>query len=100
MDFGLLSFFSSKMNESQEEGFAANFKEIQKLDELGWDSVFIGGVPLGTLGAQLFGLASAISARTHQIKIGTAVHLPGLKAPGEQFEAKVPKGGSTIERPR
>ena len=73
MDFGLLSFFSSKMNESQAEGYAANFKEIQKLDELGWDSVFVGGVPMGMLGAQIFGLVSSIAARTNKIKIGTCV---------------------------
>ena len=43
-------------------------------------------------------LASAIAGRTSRIKIGTAVHLPGLKAPGERFTAVVPQGAATIDR--
>ena len=73
MDFGFLSFWTAKLNESQAEGAVANFKEIEALDEMGWDSVWVGGVPLGSNVSHPLVLASAIAARTRQIKIGTAV---------------------------
>ena len=98
MNFGFLSFWTAKLNESQAEGAVANYKEIEALDELGWDSVWVGGVPLGSNVSHPLVLASAIAARTSRVKIGTAVHLPGLKAPGEEYEKEVAKGGSTIER--
>ena len=43
-------------------------------------------------------LAAAIATRTSRIKIGTAVHLPGLKAPGEEFTTDIKEGGSPINR--
>ena len=73
-------------------------KRIRVLDEAGWDTVWSGGVPLRTLVPDTLLLAAAIAARTSRIKIGTAVHLPGLKAPGEEFTTEVKAGGSPINR--
>ena len=98
MDISLISFWSAKPGESQEETFAANFSEVSAVDEMGWDAVWIGGTALGGVNPQPFALVSAIAARTSRIKIGTAVHLPGLKAPGERFVTEVAPGASIIGR--
>ena len=65
---------------------------------MGFDAFWAGAVPLGGMISHPLLLASAIATRTRQIKIGTAVHLPNLRAPGEQFYTDVPEGASTINR--
>ncbi|MXY57529.1 MAG: LLM class flavin-dependent oxidoreductase [Gammaproteobacteria bacterium] len=98
MDVGLLTFCAAKPGESQEECYAATFNEIVCADEMGWDTVWTGGVPLrGNVSHPLF-MAAAIAGRTRRIKIGTAVHLPHLRTPGERFTTDVPEGASRIDR--
>ncbi|MYA18176.1 MAG: LLM class flavin-dependent oxidoreductase [Gammaproteobacteria bacterium] len=98
MDIGLLTFCAAKPGESQEECYAATFNEIVCADETGWDAVWTGGVPLrGNVSHPLL-MAAAIAGRTRRIRIGTAVHLPHLRAPGERFTTDVPGGASTIDR--
>ena len=98
MDVGLLTFCAAKPGESQEECYAATFNEIVCADEMGWDTVWTGGVPLrGNVSHPLF-MAAAIAGRTRRIKIGTAVHLPHLRVPGEGFTTDVPPGASRIDR--
>ncbi len=98
MDISLITFWGAKPGESQGESFAANFKEVSAADELGFDAFWCGAVPLGgTISHPLF-LATAMASRTRRIKIGTAVHLPNLRAPGEKFYTDVPEGASTINR--
>jgi len=96
MDIGYLTFWGAKPDESVTEGYAANLKEVAAADEIGMDSVWVGGVPLG--GIQPLQIAPAIAAVTRRIRIGTAVHLPHLRAPGEKFETDVAEGGSRIDR--
>ena len=96
MDIGFLTFWGPKQGESITEGYANNLKEVSAADEIGWDTVWVGGVPLG--GVNPMTIAPAIAARTRRIRIGTAVHLPHLRAPGEKFETKVREGGSRIDR--
>ena len=91
MDIGYLTFWGPKPDESVTEGYAANLKEVAAADEIGMDSVWVGGVPLG--GIQPLQIAPAIAAVTRRIRIGTAVHLPHLRAPGEKFETNVREGG-------
>ena len=55
-------------------------------------------MPLRTIVPDTLLLAASIAARTTRIKIGTAVHLPGLKAPGEGFTTDIKEGGSPINR--
>ena len=98
MDISLISFWGAKPGESVGEGFAANFKEVSAADEMGFDAFWSGGVPLGGTISHPILLASAIAACTSRIKIGTAVHLPNLRAPGEKFYTDVPEGASTINR--
>ena len=98
MDIGLLTFCAAKPGESQEECYAATFNEIVCADEMGWDTVWTGGVPLrGNVSHPLL-MAAAIAGRTRRIRIGTAVHLPHLRAPDEQFTTDVPQGASRIDR--
>jgi alkanesulfonate monooxygenase SsuD/methylene tetrahydromethanopterin reductase-like flavin-dependent oxidoreductase (luciferase family) len=96
MDIGYLTFWGAKSGESITEGYAANLEEVAAADEIGMDSVWVGGVPLG--GIQPLQIAPAIAARTRRIRIGTAVHLPHLRAPDEKFETEVTEGGSGIDR--
>ena len=98
MDISLISFWGAKPDESQGESYAANFKEVSAADEMGFDAFWSGAVPLGSMNSHPLFLASAIAARTRRIKIGTAVHLPNLRAPGERFSTDVPEGASTINR--
>ena len=98
MRISYLSFWTAKDDESQAEAYDANLKEILSLDGMGWDSVWLGGVPLmGMLPDPLL-LCAAIAARTEEIKIGTAVHLPGLKTASSELTADIKEGGSTINR--
>ena len=98
MDIGLLTFCAAKPGESQEECYAATFNEIVCADEMGWDTVWTGGVPLrGNVSHPLL-MAAAIAGRTRRIRIGTAVHLPHLRTPDEQFTTDVPAGASRIDR--
>ena len=98
MDIGLLTFCARKPGESQEACYAATFNEIVCADEMGWDSVWTGGVPLrGNVSHPLL-MAAAIAGRTRRIRIGTAVHLPHLRAPDERYTTDVPDGASRIDR--
>lgn len=98
MDIGLLTFCAAKPGESQEECYAATFNEIVCADEMGWDAVWTGGVPLRGNASHPLLMAAAIAGRTRRIRIGTAVHLPHLRSPGERFTADVPQGASRIDR--
>jgi alkanesulfonate monooxygenase SsuD/methylene tetrahydromethanopterin reductase-like flavin-dependent oxidoreductase (luciferase family) len=98
MKISYLAFWTTNDGESHAQAYDASFEEIRVLDEAGWDTVWSGGVPLRTMVPDTLLLAAAIAARTSRIKIGTAVHLPGLKAPGEEFTTDVKAGGSPINR--
>ena len=98
MKISYLAFWITKPGESQAQAYDASFDEIRALDEAGWETVWSGGVPLRTMVPNTLLLAAAIAARTSRIKIGTAVHLPGLKAPGEEFTTEIEAGGSPINR--
>ena len=98
MKISYLQFWVSMQGESHTQTYDASFEEIRALDESGWDTVWSGGVPLRTMVPDTLLLAAAIAARTSRIKIGTAVHLPGLKARGEEFTTDIKEGGSPINR--
>ena len=100
MKISYLQFWITNPGESHAQAYDASFEEIRALDEAGWDTVWSGGVPLRTMVPDTLLLAAAIAAHTNRIKIGTAVHLPGLKAPGEEFTTDVEAGGSAINRRR
>ncbi len=98
MRISYLNFWTAKGEESQAEAYHANLEEVISLDNTGWDTVWAGGVPIMGMIPDCLLLSAAIATRTNQIKIGTAVHLPGLKAPDEEFTSEVKEGGSSINR--
>lgn len=92
MEFGLFSYWSPLKGASEPEAFTENFKEVAAAEDMGWDYVWLaaGTFQAGTTmdGSPLV-LAAAVAARTHRIKIGSGVHLPRLKLPGEIFGAQL-----------
>ena len=70
----------------EEEAYAANFREVDAVGQMGWDYLWLSGghfVSHVCMDPQVFVLAAAIACRTRKIKIGTSIHRPALKAPGE-----------------
>jgi alkanesulfonate monooxygenase SsuD/methylene tetrahydromethanopterin reductase-like flavin-dependent oxidoreductase (luciferase family) len=96
MDIGFLTFWGAKPGESLAQGYANDLDKIVAADEMGWDAVWAGGTPLG--GSNPLLMSCAVAARTRRIRIGTAVHLPHLRAPEEEFTTDVPEGASRIDR--
>jgi alkanesulfonate monooxygenase SsuD/methylene tetrahydromethanopterin reductase-like flavin-dependent oxidoreductase (luciferase family) len=101
MDFSLFSYFGRWPGKSEAESFDANFELIDAAEAMGWDTAWIAGAHLtgnATIDSQPLVLAAAVAARTRRIKIGSGVHLPGLKVPGEKFmtEAVLKRGANSI----
>ena len=96
MDIGFLTFWGAKPGESLAQGYANDLDKIVAADEMGWDAVWAGGTPLG--GSNPLLMSCGVAARTRRIRIGTAVHLPHLRAPEEEFTTDVPEGASRIDR--
>ena len=96
MDIGFLTFWGAKPGETLAEGYARDLDKIVAADEMGWDTVWAGGTPLG--GSNPLLMSCGVAARTRQIRIGTAVHLPHLRARDEEFTTEVPEGASKIDR--
>ncbi|MFQ6029933.1 MAG: LLM class flavin-dependent oxidoreductase, partial [Dehalococcoidia bacterium] len=70
----------------EEEAYAQNWKEIQMIEDMGWDYLWLGGGHFskqGSMDPQCLMLAGVIAARTKRIKIGTSIHRPTLRLPGE-----------------
>ena len=96
MDIGFLTFWGAKPGETLAQGYARDLEKIVAADEMGWDTVWAGGTPLG--GSNPLLMSCGVAARTRQIRIGTAVHLPHLRARDEEFTTEVPEGASKIDR--
>ena len=70
----------------EEEAYARNWKEVHAVEEMGWDYIWLGGGHFSkqaSMDPQPLMLSAAIAGRTRRIKIGTSVHRPVLKQPGE-----------------
>jgi hypothetical protein len=82
--------------------YAQNWKEVQAVEEMGWDSIWLGGSHFSTQGSmdpQPLLLSAAIASRTQRIKIGTSIHRPILKQPGDQAggpAAMTPSGSTSL----
>ena len=71
----------------EEAAYAQNWQEVQAVEEMGWDYIWLGGGHFSTQGSmdpQPLMLSAAIASRTQRIKIGTSIHRPILKQPGEK----------------
>src|SRR5437870_3965433 len=71
----------------EKEAYAQNWKEVQAVEDMGWDYIWLGGGHFSTQGSmdpQPLMLSAAIASRTRRIKIGTSIHRPILKQPGDK----------------
>src|ERR1700747_2313657 len=65
--------------------YAQNWQEVQAVEDMGWDYIWLGGGHFSTQGSmdpQPLMLSAAIASRTRRIKIGTSIHRSLLRPPG------------------
>jgi len=102
MDFGLFSTWNAVYADGkvpwdpdysggkllEEQAYAKNFEEIDAIESGGWDYLWLGGGHFSTQGSmdpQCLMLAGIIAERTKNIRIGTSIHRPLMKLPGEEL---------------
>jgi alkanesulfonate monooxygenase SsuD/methylene tetrahydromethanopterin reductase-like flavin-dependent oxidoreductase (luciferase family) len=74
----------------EEEAYARNFVEVDAVEEMGWDYIWLGGghfAKRASMDPQVLLLAAVIAARTKRIKIGSSIHRPMLRQAGETVSA-------------
>jgi len=84
MEFGIFHEFLSTQAASQAEAFAQSFAQIEAAERWGLDVVWLAEIhmnPTRSLLSAPLTVASAIAAKTHRIKIGTAVQILPLGHP-------------------
>lgn len=84
MEFGIFHEFLTTRSGSQAEAFAQSFAQIEAAERWGLDVVWLAEIhmnPTRSLLTAPLTVASAIAARTHRIKIGTAVQILPLGHP-------------------
>ena len=100
MDFGLFNTWNAlypdgkvpwepeysggKLLES--EAYTKNYEEIDAVEEMGWDYLWLGGGHFSkqaSMDSQVLMLAAVIAERTKRIKIGSSIHRPVIRQPGE-----------------
>src|SRR5438128_11403588 len=75
----------------EEDAYAKNWEEMQAVEAMGWDYIWLGGGHFSkqaSMDPQPLLLAAALASRTQRIKIGTSVHRPVLRQPGEPVSAR------------
>src|SRR2546427_6405808 len=75
----------------EEEAYVKNWEEMQAVEAMGWDYIWLGGghfAKQASMDPQPLLLAAALASRTRRIKIGTSVHRPVLRQPGETVSAR------------
>ena len=84
MEFGIFHEFWSTDAPSQAQAFANSFEQIAAAERWGLDVVWLAEIhmnPTRSLLSAPLTVASAVAARTHRIKIGTAVQILPLGHP-------------------
>ena len=75
----------------EEEAYAKNFEEIDAAEEMGWDYIWLGGGHFSTqtsMDPQVLMLAGVLAQRTKRIRIGSSIHRPMMKLPGETVSSR------------
>ncbi|ETX06307.1 MAG: hypothetical protein ETSY2_17955 [Candidatus Entotheonella gemina] len=70
----------------EEEAYLKNYEEIDAVEAMGWDYIWLGGGHFskqGSMDPQVLMLAAVLAERTSRIKIGSSIHRPMLRLPGE-----------------
>jgi alkanesulfonate monooxygenase SsuD/methylene tetrahydromethanopterin reductase-like flavin-dependent oxidoreductase (luciferase family) len=84
MEFGIFHEFLTTQSGSQQEAFRYSFAQIAAAEDWGLDVVWLAEIhmnPTRSLLSAPLTVAAAIAARTHRIKIGTAVQILPLGHP-------------------
>jgi alkanesulfonate monooxygenase SsuD/methylene tetrahydromethanopterin reductase-like flavin-dependent oxidoreductase (luciferase family) len=84
MEFGIFHEFYSTQSASQAEAFAQSFAQIEAAERWGLDVLWLAEIhmnPQRSLVSAPLTVAAAVAARTHRIKIGTAVQILPLGHP-------------------
>jgi len=84
MEFGIFHEFLTTQTGSQQEAFRHSFAQIEAAEAWGLDVVWLAEIhmnPTRSLLSAPLTVAAAIAARTHRIKIGTAVQILPLGHP-------------------
>ena len=84
MEFGIFHEFLTTQTGSQAQAFAQSFAQIEAAESWGLDVVWLAEIhmnPTRSLLSAPLTVASAIAARTHRLKIGTAVQILPLGHP-------------------
>ena len=75
----------------EEEAWARNFVEIDAVEEMGWDYIWLGGghfAKQASINPQVLMLAAVLAGRTSRIKIGSSIHSPMMRLAGETASEK------------
>ena len=70
MDIGFLTFWGAKPGETLAQGYARDLDKIVAADEMGWDTVWAGGTPLG--GSNPLLMSCGVAAHTVSQPISSA----------------------------
>ena len=69
----------------EEEAYVVNYTEIDAVEDMGWDYIWLGGGHFskqGSMDPQVLMLSAVLAERTKRIKIGSSIHRPMLRLPG------------------
>ena len=70
----------------ESEAYTKNYEEIDAVEEMGWDYLWLGGGHFSkqaSMDSQVLMLAAVVAERTKRIKIGSSIHRPVTRQPGE-----------------
>jgi alkanesulfonate monooxygenase SsuD/methylene tetrahydromethanopterin reductase-like flavin-dependent oxidoreductase (luciferase family) len=104
MDFGLFNTWNALYTDGkvpwdpeysggkllEEEAYVKNYEEIDAVEEMGWDYIWLGGGHFSkqaSMDPQVLMLAAVIAERTKNIRIGSSIHRPVIRQPGETVSA-------------
>ena len=74
----------------EEDAYLKNYEEIDAVEEMGWDYIWLGGGHFSkqaSMDPQVLMLAAVIAERTERIKIGSSIHRPVMRQEGETLSA-------------
>jgi len=75
----------------QSEAYDKNFEQVDMIESAAWDYIWLGGSHFSTqasMDPQVLMLCAVIAARTKNLKIGSSIHRPLMKLPGEQLSER------------
>lgn len=75
----------------ESEAYDKNFEQVDMIESAGWDYIWLGGSHFSTqasMDPQVLMLCAVMAARTKNLKIGSSIHRPLMKLPGEQLSER------------